>query len=1150
MTNDGNVGLSDVTVTDDQTGVTPAYVSGDADSDGVLDLSETWIYTASGTATAGPYANTGEACGSFTADVGGTREDCETDSSSYFGADPQIEIDKTTNGADGQTILVGQAITWTYTVTNDGNVGLSDVTVTDDQTGVTPAYVSGDADSDGVLDLSETWIYTASGTATAGPYANTGEACGSFTADVGGTREDCEDDSSSYFGADPQIEIDKTTNGADGQTILVGQAITWTYTVTNDGNVGLSDVTVTDDQTGVTPAYVSGDADSDGVLDLSETWIYTASGTATAGPYANTGEACGSFTADVGGTREDCETDSSSYFGADPQIEIDKTTNGADGQTILVGQAITWTYTVTNDGNVGLSDVTVTDDQTGVTPAYVSGDADSDGVLDLSETWIYTASGTATAGPYANTGEACGSFTADVGGTREDCETDSSSYFGADPQIEIDKTTNGADGQTILVGQAITWTYTVTNDGNVGLSDVTVTDDQTGVTPAYVSGDADSDGVLDLSETWIYTASGTATAGPYANTGEACGSFTADVGGTREDCETDTSSYFGADPQIEIDKTTNGADGQTILVGQAITWTYTVTNDGNVGLSDVTVTDDQTGVTPAYVSGDADSDGVLDLSETWIYTASGTATAGPYANTGEACGSFTADVGGTREDCETDTSSYFGADPSLTIEKQVSVDGGAAGTFVDADTTTGPTLVEGGDDPVFRFLIHNTGNVALDVTLTDSVFILPPTCDPGVLAANDNAAGGADEFSCTVTGTWAAGQHSNEGIASATYTDDAANTETVTEKDKAHYFGADPSISLSKSAAPTTYNTVGQVITYTYTITNTGNVTLTGPFSVTDNKTGTISPCGSGPLAPAGTTSCTATYSVTQADINAGSITNTATATATYTDDAGNDETVTSNTASATVRVVVGSTSQMTNSAFQLVDDLTPWQTTDFEILVNGQNIVVATNPGQIYYHQRATSPYSIPTNWDFTLNWPCQFESQTAGGQPLHAYIQYATDSPDTWRPWTQVSNVSVANVPFPSGCAQPAGTPYGEGKITVNNVPAGARVWVTAHLDYAPKGDNINTVIPNPMTKPVTYGPFSSRISMRNGPTDGVGTSTSTTTVIGRGKKVTMVYGVAKDPIGEPPRGYMGEGEPGHRHEHQVDHGTDRSRWVLRLL
>src|SRR5262249_54675795 len=71
-------------------------------------------------------------------------------------------------------------------------------------------------------------------------------------------------------------------------------------------------------------------------------------------------------------------------------------------------------------------------------------------------------------------------------------------------------------------------------------------------------------------------------------------------------------------------------------------------------------------------------------------------------------------------------------------------------------------------------------------------------------------------------------------------------------------------IKLEKTANPTTYNAVGQVITYTYKITNTGNVTLTGPFTITDDKEGTISPCGNGPLAPGASTTCTATHTITQ----------------------------------------------------------------------------------------------------------------------------------------------------------------------------------------------------------------------------------------------------------------------------------------------
>src|SRR2546422_6663900 len=50
------------------------------------------------------------------------------------------------------------------------------------------------------------------------------------------------------------------------------------------------------------------------------------------------------------------------------------------------------------------------------------------------------------------------------------------------------------------------------------------------------------------------------------------------------------------------------------------------------------------------------------------------------------------------------------------------------------------------------------------------------------------------------------------------------------------------------------------------TLFRSSNVTLAGPFSVTDDKLGTFA-CGTGPLAPGASTSCTKTHTITQAEI-------------------------------------------------------------------------------------------------------------------------------------------------------------------------------------------------------------------------------------------------------------------------------------------
>lgn len=90
-----------------------------------------------------------------------------------------------------------------------------------------------------------------------------------------------------------------------------------------------------------------------------------------------------------------------------------------------------------------------------------------------------------------------------------------------------------------------------------------------------------------------------------------------------------------------------------------------------------------------------------------------------------------------------------------------------------------------------------------------------------------------------------------------------------------------PALTLSKAATPTTYDHVDQIITYSYTILNNGNVTLSPvQFMMRDDHINGGKQFNCGPetneLAPNATVTCTATYNITQADVDARSVTNSA----------------------------------------------------------------------------------------------------------------------------------------------------------------------------------------------------------------------------------------------------------------------------------
>src|SRR5207248_13081 len=153
-----------------------------------------------------------------------------------FGASPGIALVKTTNNTDNDTgtgpmVPVGATVTWRYNVTNTGNISLSAVAVSDDKLGAISCPAA-------TLAAGASFTCTATGTAVAGQFTNIGTATGTDAAGKVVTASNPDN----YFGASPAIALVKKTNGSDNDTgtgpmVVVGSIVTWTYVVTNTGNV-------------------------------------------------------------------------------------------------------------------------------------------------------------------------------------------------------------------------------------------------------------------------------------------------------------------------------------------------------------------------------------------------------------------------------------------------------------------------------------------------------------------------------------------------------------------------------------------------------------------------------------------------------------------------------------------------------------------------------------------------------------------------------------------------------------------------------------------------------------------------------------------------------------------------------------------------
>ncbi|MEN3010156.1 MAG: hypothetical protein ABDI20_04120 [Candidatus Bipolaricaulaceae bacterium] len=186
-----------------------------------------------------------------------------------------------------------------------------------------------------------------------------------------------------------------------------------------------------------------------------------------------------------------------------------------------------------------------------------------------------------------------------------------------------------------------------------------------------------------------------------------------------------------------------------------------------------------------------------------------------------------------------------------------------------------------GDKIHYTFTVTNTGNVTLrNVRVSDArLGITDLAVSPSTLAPGQQ---GTARFSYTLTqADIDAGGVTNQALAAGTdpqgrtVTDRSDESSPYEDDPTAVAVGQVPDLSLTKVPNPTSFTAFGEVIEYTITVVNTGNVTLT-EILVTDPKLGLEQTVPA--LSPGESISIVVLYRITQDDLEAERVKNTVTA--------------------------------------------------------------------------------------------------------------------------------------------------------------------------------------------------------------------------------------------------------------------------------
>ncbi len=566
-----------------------------------------------------------------------------------------------TNGDD--IVNEGDIISYTFTVTNTGDVVLFDITISDPLPGViitggpitlqpqesnsdeftgTYAITQADIDDGGVFNLA-----TVSGEEPGNDPNDptddiTDDSEDPTPVDPSEVDPDCPDCTVTILDQTPSLELFKDgvyvdTNG-DGIT-NVGDTVTYSFTVTNTGNVTITNITISDPLVTVNGGpidLIPGAVDTDTFTatyeitldDINAGAVFNLATVQGEDPNGDpvTDDSEDPTPVDPSEVDPDCPDCTVTTLDQTPSLELLKDgvyvdTNG-DGIT-NVGDTVTYSFTVTNTGNVTITNITISDPLVTVNGGpidLIPGAVDTDTFTatyeitldDINAGAVFNLATVQGEDPNGDpvTDDSEDPTPVDPSEVDPDCPDCTVTMLDQTPSLELLKDgvyvdTNG-DGIT-NVGDTVTYSFTVTNTGNVTITNITISDPLVTVNGGpidLIPGAVDTDTFTatyeitldDINAGAVFNLATVQGEDPNGDpvTDDSEDPTPVDPSEVDPDCPDCTVTTLDQTPSLELLKDgvyvdTNG-DGIT-NVGDTVTYSFTVTNTGNVTITNITISD-------------------------------------------------------------------------------------------------------------------------------------------------------------------------------------------------------------------------------------------------------------------------------------------------------------------------------------------------------------------------------------------------------------------------------------------------------------------------------------------------------------------------------------------------------------------------------